>query len=64
VAAPAPQPATPAARTHTVVAGDSLSRISQRYYGTPGRWQDIYRANQDQLRNANSLPIGLVLQLP
>src|SRR5262249_45225014 len=29
-------------RMHTVAEGDSLSRISLRYYGTPNRWQEIF----------------------
>ncbi len=60
-----PEPATGAApRTHTVVDGDSLSRISLRYYGTPNRWQEIYDANREELAGANVLRPGQVLRLP
>ncbi|MEY3775635.1 MAG: hypothetical protein RLZZ129_2415 [Verrucomicrobiota bacterium] len=67
---PAVRPAQPetqsvaAARTHTVMEGDSLSRISLRYYGTPNRWQEIYDANREELAGANVLRPGQVLRLP
>jgi chromosome segregation ATPase len=54
----------PSARNYTVVAGDSLSKISQRYYGTPQRWREIYNANLDRLRGESSLKVGLELRIP
>lgn len=62
-ALPTGQP-IPAARYHTVVDGDTLSRISVRYYGTQNRWQDIYDANRDQLRGENFLRPGQRLRIP
>ena len=44
--------------------GDSLSRISLRYYGTANRWQEIYEANRDVLSRENVLRPGQRLQLP
>lgn len=32
-------------RTYTVQTGDSLTKISVRFYGLPNRWPDIVRAN-------------------
>jgi nucleoid-associated protein YgaU len=61
---PLPQPAATQARTHIVVDGDSLSRISLRYYGTPNRWQEIYDANRDSLAGANALRPGQPLRIP
>jgi len=61
---PAGRPAQPetqpvaAAHTHTVMEGDSLSRISLRYYGTPNLWQEIYDANREELAGANMLRPG------
>lgn len=49
---------------HTVQAGDTLSTISQRYYGTPSRYMDIYQANRDRLKTANALKIGQQLRIP
>ena len=54
----------PSARNYTVVAGDSLSKISQRIYGTPQRWREIYNANLDRLRGESSLKVGLELRIP
>jgi nucleoid-associated protein YgaU len=56
--------AAPAERFHTVQEGDSLTRISARYYGTPNRWQDIYEANRDVLRGENALRPGQRLRIP
>lgn len=66
-ATPAPTPATPAAaapRTHVVVAGDTLAKISRQYYGTPGRWDEILNANRDVVKNENMLPVGATLKIP
>jgi len=60
----APGAAQPAARTHVVATGDSLSRISQRYYGSPNRWQEIFNANRDKLGNEGVLRIGTELRIP
>ena len=54
----------PAVRTHTVVAGDTLSGISRRYYGTPDRWQEILNANRDVLKDDRSLVIGRTIKIP
>lgn len=54
--------ATPS--TYTVQPGDNLSRISRQVYGTPGRWQEIFQANRDQLARAEDLRPGQVLRIP
>jgi nucleoid-associated protein YgaU len=61
-----PTPAAPAAdvRYHTVAEGDSLSRISMRYYGTANRWQEIYAANRDVLQGSSTLRVGQQLRIP
>ena len=64
-AAPAPTPAAPPQpRVHVVAEGDSLTRISARYYGTSARWQDIYEANRDILQGENVLRPGQRLKIP
>lgn len=69
-ASPAPQQratqsqSSSAQREYTVVAGDTLSHISGKVYGTTSRWRDIFEANRDVLPNENSLKIGMKLRLP
>lgn len=53
-----------AARTHVVVPGDTLGKISRQYYGTPHRWDEILRANADVVPNANALRVGVTLRIP
>jgi nucleoid-associated protein YgaU len=67
-ATPAPAAATPppppAARTYVVAEGDTLTRISRKFYGTPGRWEDILNANRDILKDEKSLAVGSTLKIP
>jgi nucleoid-associated protein YgaU len=51
-------------RYHTVTEGDSLSRISMRYYGTADRWQEIFNANRDVLQGSSVLRVGMQLRVP
>lgn len=63
---PPTAPADPGAagRTHTVAGGDTLAKISNRYYGTPARWADILAANRDVLGEGNNLVVGRTLRIP
>lgn len=49
---------------HKVSAGDTLSSISQKYYGTSKRWVEIYEANKEIIPNQNRLKPGLTLSIP
>lgn len=64
--APAAQTPSPArgARTHVVRPGDTLSNLSQRYYGNRTRWRDIYQANRATMRNEGDLKIGAQITIP
>ena len=70
VAVPATAGVTPVAvaanatHTHVVVSGDTLFRISQHYYGTTNRWQEIYKANSAKLGTNGVLRIGMELTIP
>lgn len=59
-----PSRAGAAARTHTVVRGDTLSSLSLRYYGTRAKWRDIYNANRDVMKSEGDLRIGVQLKIP
>lgn len=50
--------------THTVVDGDTLSTLAERYLGSSARANEIYKANRDILRDPSLLPIGMELKLP
>ena len=64
----APTPAAPPApaqpRIHLVAEGETLTRISMRYYGTSVRWQEIYDANRDILKGESVLRPGQRLKIP
>ena len=51
-------------RTYTVVSGDTLSAIAQRYYGKATRWPAIYEANRDKLSDPDKIFPGQVLRIP
>lgn len=50
--------------TYTVQAGDTLSSISRKIYGTPNKWRKIFSVNRDRLATASSLKPGQVLKIP
>lgn len=60
---PTPEP-TPEERTYQVRAGDTLSAISQRVYGTTQYADFIFRMNRDQLRSPDSIRVGQWLRVP
>jgi nucleoid-associated protein YgaU len=57
-------PAAPAAKTYTVQAGDTLSKISKQFYGDANKYMKIFDANKDQLKDPNMIKVGQVLKIP
>ncbi len=49
---------------YVIQAGDNLSRISQQFYGTSSRWNEIYEANTDRLASPNDLTVGETIIIP
>lgn len=49
---------------HTVAPGETLSAISNLYYGTIDQQQKILDANADTITNANRLRPGMQLRIP
>ena len=43
--------------------GDTLQKISDRYYGTTRRWKEIQVWNAARLRNSNALEVGTKITL-
>jgi LysM repeat protein len=49
---------------YTVVSGDTLSHLAQRFYGDHYRWNKIFEANKSTMKNPNFLFIGQKLFIP
>ncbi len=60
----APVPAAPEAKVHTVAAGETLTMIARRYYGTSERWTEILEANKAIIKDPRSLSVGMKLRIP
>lgn len=54
----------PEARMHTVVSGDSLSKIAKQYYGNAMKYTAIFEANQPMLKDPDKIYPGQVLRIP
>lgn len=52
------------ARTYTVKAGDTLSKIAKEYLGNASDYMRIFEANKDQLSNPDLIKPGQVLRIP
>lgn len=72
VESPAPvapvKPTTPTGpstvTTYVVKSGDCLWNISQYIYGTGAKWEIIYRANTDIIKDPSAIQVGQVLEIP
>lgn len=60
------RPATgaPEAKTYTVKKGDTLWGIAKKYYGNGAKYQTIYAANKDKIKNPNLIYVGQVFTIP
>lgn|GEM_PF-4962039 len=54
----------PRKRYYTVVAGDNLYIISNRYYGSGQFVKQIYQANRKRMRSPDHLAPGMKLNIP
>ena len=50
--------------TYTVQSGDTLFRISMRFYGSPNKWRAILEANRAVISADARLRVGQVIRLP
>jgi hypothetical protein len=50
--------------SHTLAVGESLSRVSQTYYGSFSYWDVIARANVDVIKDFDFPPAGVTLIIP
>lgn len=50
--------------TYTMKEGETLTKVSLRFYGTKDLWPYIVKHNQGVIKNPNSVPYGTVLKIP
>ncbi|HKA35090.1 MAG TPA: ABC transporter substrate-binding protein [Candidatus Binatia bacterium] len=63
-AAGAAEPSGALPQEYTVKAGDTLSKIAGQFYGSMQKWQKIYQANADAVKNPDYIFIGQKLTIP
>ncbi|MFN3999301.1 peptidoglycan-binding protein LysM [Algoriphagus sp.] len=54
----------PQAQFHTVVSGDTLSKIAQNFYGSANKYPVIFEANKPMLTHPDKIYPGQVLRIP
>lgn len=54
----------PESKMYVVVSGDTLSKISNQFYGTPNKYPQIFEANKPMLSDPNKIYPGQVLRIP
>ena len=57
-------PPAPAAATHTVAKGDTLSAIAKKHLGNANAWREIFELNRDILKDPDKIQPGQALKLP
>ena len=57
-------PPEPPAQFHTVVSGDTLSKIAKTFYGDPMKYPVIFEANKPMLSDPDKIYPGQVLRIP
>ena len=53
-----------AERTYTVKPGDTLSKIARELLGNASAYNEIFKANRDQLNDPDKIQPGQVLKIP
>jgi nucleoid-associated protein YgaU len=53
-----------ATQWHVVQKGETLSKISKKYYGDPNLYMKIFDANKDILKNPDLIKVGQKLRIP
>ena len=51
-------------QTYTVLKGDTLWKIANKFYGSGTKWRKIYQANQDTLSDPNRVRVGTKIRIP
>ena len=51
-------------QTYTVQSGDTLTKISKQFYGSPNEYMRIFYANRDKLHDPDKIQVGQQLVIP
>ena len=49
---------------YTIVSGDNLSKISKKFYGDPNKYNVIFEANKEVIKDANLIYPGQKIRIP
>jgi len=55
---------TTAAEEYTIKAGDTLSKLAQTFYGDAFKWEKLYAANRETIKNPDYIFIGQKITIP
>ncbi len=72
VSSPAEKPAVPkvastikaSAQEYIIKQGDTLSKLADRFYNSMNKWEKIYEANRDNVKNPNYIYVGQKIVIP
>ncbi len=58
------QTKAPGGKKHKVAKGETLQKISMKYYGTTKKWPTIFEANRTTLKKPDLIVVGQMLVIP
>ena len=58
------KPASPVDQQYVVKVGDTLSKLAERFYNSTSKWEKIFEANREALKNPNYIYVGMKLIIP
>ena len=50
--------------THTIKAGETLTKVSLHFYGTKALWPYIVKHNPGVIKNPDNVPYGTTIKIP
>lgn len=50
--------------TYTIKEGETLTKVSLRFYGTKGMWPYIVKYNKGVIKNPDNVPYGTIIKIP
>jgi nucleoid-associated protein YgaU len=59
-----PVETAPACEEYKIGKGDTLQKISQKFYGTTKKWTKIFEANKDKIKAPDKIRVGQTICVP